>query len=238
MANFPNSLDSFVNPDSTDDLTNPSHSLQHADANDAIEAIERKLGIGDSSAGSATQGWVLTAGTAGETAWESIPTPTYAVTSGTADYATNAGTATVLTSGTATAGHVLTANGSGGSIYQGQFITFAVERNGGFTTGAGQYGAFGNGAADGLASLPFNAFLVGATMRVTAAHTGTTTVQFNINGTNQGTGYQLSCTGASSSNSITPTPLLVTSGQGFNWNCTAISGTLGTTIITMIFRIA
>jgi hypothetical protein len=43
--NYPNSLDSFVNPTSTNGLSSPSHSEQHADANDAIEALQAKIGI-------------------------------------------------------------------------------------------------------------------------------------------------------------------------------------------------
>lgn len=70
--NFPTSLDSLSNPASGDKLDNPSHSTQHGNANDAIEAVETKLGIGVSSAGSATSGQVLMAGTAGTTTWSSI----------------------------------------------------------------------------------------------------------------------------------------------------------------------
>lgn len=51
MANFPNSLDSFTNPGAGSAITSPPHGLQHANANDAIVAIESKLGVG---AGSAT----------------------------------------------------------------------------------------------------------------------------------------------------------------------------------------
>ena len=39
-TNFPTSVDAFVNPVSNDSLNSPSHSTQHANANDAIEAIE------------------------------------------------------------------------------------------------------------------------------------------------------------------------------------------------------
>jgi hypothetical protein len=39
-TNFPTSVDTFTNPVSNDSLNSPSHSVQHADANDAIEAIE------------------------------------------------------------------------------------------------------------------------------------------------------------------------------------------------------
>jgi hypothetical protein len=67
---FPTSLDNFSNPASTDSLNTPSHSLQHTDLNDAVEALEAKLGIGASPAGSATSGQVLTAGTAGTTTWQ------------------------------------------------------------------------------------------------------------------------------------------------------------------------
>ncbi len=72
-SNFPTSLDNFTNPSSGNTLDSPSHSLQHSDINDAVEALEAKLGIGASPAGSATSGQVLTAGTAGITTW-STPT--------------------------------------------------------------------------------------------------------------------------------------------------------------------
>jgi len=43
-TNFPTSVDSLVNPVSNDSLNSPSHSEQHANANDAIEAIETYMG--------------------------------------------------------------------------------------------------------------------------------------------------------------------------------------------------
>jgi hypothetical protein len=42
-TNFPTSVDSLVNPVSNDSLNTPSHSAQHTNANDAIEAIETYL---------------------------------------------------------------------------------------------------------------------------------------------------------------------------------------------------
>lgn len=93
-TNFPNSLDNFTNPASGDSQNSPSHSLQHADINDAVEAIETKLGIGASSAGSATAGRVLVAATGGTTSWTTV------------------GTAGINSTG-ASAGQVLTANASG-----------------------------------------------------------------------------------------------------------------------------
>lgn len=42
--NFPGTIDVFVNPSGTSTLNDPDHSLQHSDANDAIEAIEAVIG--------------------------------------------------------------------------------------------------------------------------------------------------------------------------------------------------
>lgn len=47
-TNYPNSLDSLTNPSGTDSLSSPSHSQQHANANDAIEALQAKVGIDNS----------------------------------------------------------------------------------------------------------------------------------------------------------------------------------------------
>lgn len=49
MTNFPTSLDTLTNPTATDPVTNPSHATQHANANDAIEALEAKVGINSSA---------------------------------------------------------------------------------------------------------------------------------------------------------------------------------------------
>jgi hypothetical protein len=43
-TNFPTSVDNFTNPTANDSLNLPSHSTQHANANDAIEAIETYMG--------------------------------------------------------------------------------------------------------------------------------------------------------------------------------------------------
>lgn len=47
--NYPTTLDTLTNPSGTDVLTSPDHAQQHADANDAIEALQAKVGV-DSSA--------------------------------------------------------------------------------------------------------------------------------------------------------------------------------------------
>jgi hypothetical protein len=48
-TNFPGSLDTLTNPTSSDSLSSPSHSAQHANVNDAVEALQAKVGV-DSSA--------------------------------------------------------------------------------------------------------------------------------------------------------------------------------------------
>lgn len=96
MANYPTSLDNFTNPTTTSSLDSPSHSLQHSDANDAIEALETKVGIGSSPAGSATAGHVLVASTGGTTAWTTVGTAGINATGGSAGYVLSSlnGTAT------------------------------------------------------------------------------------------------------------------------------------------------
>jgi hypothetical protein len=48
-TNFPASLDALTNPTGSDTLASPDHAGQHADSNDAIEALQAKVGV-DSSA--------------------------------------------------------------------------------------------------------------------------------------------------------------------------------------------
>ena len=50
-TNFPTSLDTFVNPTSSSAMNSPSHAGQHTDINDAVEAIQTKLGTGDHTVG-------------------------------------------------------------------------------------------------------------------------------------------------------------------------------------------
>lgn len=57
-TNFPTNLDSYTNPLSTDLLTSPAHHTQHANANDAIVALETKVGK-DGSATTTTHDYKL-----------------------------------------------------------------------------------------------------------------------------------------------------------------------------------
>ncbi len=52
-TNYPGAVDSLTNPGAGDALTSPSHSAQHANANDAIEAVQTELGT-DPSGSAAT----------------------------------------------------------------------------------------------------------------------------------------------------------------------------------------
>ena len=48
-TNFPTSLDSLTNPQGTDSVAAVPHAAQHANANDAIEALEAKVGANNSA---------------------------------------------------------------------------------------------------------------------------------------------------------------------------------------------
>lgn len=50
-STYPTSLDSFTNPLTTNPLTSPSHAQQHSDINDAMEAVQTKLAIGNTVIG-------------------------------------------------------------------------------------------------------------------------------------------------------------------------------------------
>ena len=48
-TNFPSSIDNFTNPTTSDTLASVSHSAQHADINDAMEAVQAKVGVNGSA---------------------------------------------------------------------------------------------------------------------------------------------------------------------------------------------
>ena len=51
---YPTGLDAFTNPTAGSSLTSPSHAQQHADINDAMEAVQTKLAIGNTVIGTYT----------------------------------------------------------------------------------------------------------------------------------------------------------------------------------------
>jgi hypothetical protein len=71
--NFPTSLDSFANPTSGsyEDDVGLEHHIQHANANDAAEVLEAKVGIGASTP---TAGKVLGADGTGTSSWRQVAT--------------------------------------------------------------------------------------------------------------------------------------------------------------------
>jgi hypothetical protein len=58
-TNFPISLDALTNPNPTQTLDSPSHSTQHGTLNDAVEALEAKVGV-DGSAVATSHDKILT----------------------------------------------------------------------------------------------------------------------------------------------------------------------------------
>lgn len=78
-TSYPTSLDNFTNPSATDSVKTVSHSQQHANANDAIEALQAKLGI---SASTATNGSLLFGNGTGSSIWSASPSITGLTLSG------------------------------------------------------------------------------------------------------------------------------------------------------------
>lgn len=73
-TNFPTSLDTLTNPTSGSDPSVVGHASQHANANDAIEALQAKLGIGASTP---TNGNLLVGTGVGSATWsKAAPTGT------------------------------------------------------------------------------------------------------------------------------------------------------------------
>jgi microcystin-dependent protein len=48
-TNFPTGLDALTNPTGSNTLASPNHAAQHSDANDAIEALQAKVGVNGSA---------------------------------------------------------------------------------------------------------------------------------------------------------------------------------------------
>lgn len=73
-TNFPTSLDALSNPTGVQNLNNPDHAAQHANINDAMEAVQAKLGIGASTP---TSGNLLVGTGVGSATWsKAAPTGT------------------------------------------------------------------------------------------------------------------------------------------------------------------
>ena len=53
-STYPTTIDAFTNPTAASLLTSPSHAQQHSDINDAMEAVQTKLAIGNTVIGTYT----------------------------------------------------------------------------------------------------------------------------------------------------------------------------------------
>ena len=107
---FPTSLDALTNPTATDKVSVVSHADQHIDANDAIEAIQAKVGI-DGSAVTASHDFKLSSLTDGEKVVSPSGNQTIAgnktFTGTTTTNGLNAGSGNIITTGDVTATNVL-----------------------------------------------------------------------------------------------------------------------------------
>jgi hypothetical protein len=105
-TSFPSGLDALTNPTSSDGLNSPDHAGQHADANDAIEALEAKVGVNGSAVTSSLD-YKITNINASNLASGTVPT---ARISGSYTGITSVGTLTGLTIGGAGANRSITIN--------------------------------------------------------------------------------------------------------------------------------
>lgn len=144
-TNFPTSLDSLTNPSGTDSVATVSHSGQHSNANDAIEALEAKLGITASTPlvnrllyadGTGSSLWsanatvtALTATNLMATGSSTLQTFSYVNATGTLATTTHA-TTTTLFATTAS-----TTNTYGGGLYTCSGTTFLQWSGGRFSCG-------------------------------------------------------------------------------------------------------
>lgn len=77
MTDYPGAIDSFANPSATDTTAGVSHAAQHGNANDAIEAVETKLGTGSSTPSANT---FLRGSGVGQSTWGQITSAQLAAT--------------------------------------------------------------------------------------------------------------------------------------------------------------
>jgi len=98
-TSYPTSLDTLTNPSATDTTDSVDHAAQHSNANDAIEAIEAKLGTGSSDQAAATDKLLIGTG-AGTSDWsKDVPSGAILGTTDTQTLTNKTLTAPKITSG-------------------------------------------------------------------------------------------------------------------------------------------
>lgn len=149
-SNFPTSLDTLSNPASTDQLSNVTtpHASQHANANDILEAVEAKLGLGASTppasaavlrrTGTGSSGWAQVA--AGDYAAGSIVNAdvngSAAIAYSKLNLANSVATADLVANAASQSGSVNVATGAtvvfGGALVDiaGAFVDLTVQASG------------------------------------------------------------------------------------------------------------
>lgn len=130
-TNYPGSIDSLTNPSAGDALTSPSHSAQHANANDAIEAIETELGVNPSGS-DATVAARLTAIEAGT------------------NLATGAVTSAKIADGTIATGDIADAAVTAAKLATSGRFDFPAGASGGYGFASGAVHLSGTGSPEGV----------------------------------------------------------------------------------------
>ena len=108
-TSFPTGLDVLTNPTSADSLASPDHAAQHANVNDAVEAIEAAIGLTSSPVLARLASPTFT-GT------PTLPTGTIATTQTAADSSTKVATTAFVTSAVGTVTSATRALIGGGSV--------------------------------------------------------------------------------------------------------------------------
>ena len=183
-TSFPTSLDSFTNPSATDSVATVSHSGQHSDANDAIEAVEAKVGI---TASTPTANTVFFGNGAGSSIWSATPSLSTLTLTGlgtfggfisTASSTVNAGltitgnstTTNATTTIGAFTGHATSTNYRGGGLTSCQTGNFLTWDSGLFGCETDQVGSLSFGNATGT-PVGATTFLIATSTVISAGQT-------------------------------------------------------------------
>lgn len=230
---YPTSLDALTNPVGTNTLDSPDHATQHSNANDILEALESKVGLG---AGTPTANTVLVGSGNGTATWSgtwnnaTMGSPT--ITGGTINTAT-LGTPVIvaLNAGTSAITNVVDPTNA-----QDAATKKYVDDNAG---AGGKYeliipGALGTGtnmAGIWYAPLGFASVTALTMYAETAGATGTTIIDVNLNGTTiYGTATKPNFVGTVTSYVGTPVTTAGTAGDQYTVDVDQITTTAQQTV--------